>query len=147
MGHMSETATKFYVVKKGDNLNKIAATHGLTLDQILKWNPEITNPNVIQIGQRVRVSAPESSGEYQPFPGADFFVPDTASPIIEAMGNRLIEEHCSAYPGGPDDHWSDADRASYVKWQQKLGFSGRDADGIPGRNSWDKLHVPAVLTE
>lgn len=145
---MSEVATKFYTVKKGDNLNKIAAMYGLTLDQILEWNPEITNPDVIRIGQRVRVSAPETDGEYQPFPGADFFVPDTGSPIIEAMGYRLIEEGCSAYPGSrPDYQWSDADQASYAKWQHKLGFSGKDADGIPGKKSWDRLHVPAVLTE
>lgn len=38
---------------------------------------------------------------------------------IEAMGHRLIEEGCSAYPGyRPDYQWSDADQASYPKWQQ-----------------------------
>ncbi|MER5385533.1 peptidoglycan-binding protein [Streptomyces sp. NPDC002688] len=144
---MSETTTQFYVVKQGDNLTKIAAKHGLTLNQLLDWNPEITDPNMIRVGQRVRVSAPESASGYEPFPGTHFFVPDTVSPIIEAMGYRLIEEHCSAYPGEPDYQWSDADKASYSKWQRKLGLSGSDADGIPGRKSWDKLHVPAVLVD
>ncbi|MFE5813633.1 peptidoglycan-binding protein [Streptomyces sp. NPDC056479] len=137
--------TKFYVAKKGDNLNKIAAMHGLTLAQVLEWNPEITNPNLIQIGQRIRVSAPESVVGFEPFPGPGFFQPTRTSPIIEAMGYRLIEEGCSSYPGGPDFQWSDADRASYSKWQRKLGFTGKDADGLPGRKSWDKLHVPHVV--
>ncbi|MFD8263406.1 peptidoglycan-binding protein [Streptomyces griseoluteus] len=145
---MTETATKFYTVKKGDNLTKIAAMYDLTLDQILEWNPDITDPDVIRIGQKVRVSAPDSSDEYQPFPGADFFVKGRRSPIIEAMGNRLVEVDCSAYPDDtPDSRWSDADQASYSKWQGRLGFEGKDADGIPGKKSWDKLHVPAVLAE
>ncbi|MEV7738928.1 peptidoglycan-binding protein [Streptomyces sp. NPDC088921] len=67
---------------------------------------------------------------------------------IEAMGHRLIEEGCSAYPGNrPDYQWSDADQASCPKWQRKVGFSDKDADGIPGRSSRDRLHVSAVLTE
>ncbi|MCZ4609373.1 peptidoglycan-binding protein [Streptomyces sp. Lzd4kr] len=137
--------TKFYVAKKGDNLNKIATAHGLTLAQVLEWNPEITNPNLIQIGQRIRVSAPESVVGFEPFPGPEFFKPTRTSPIIEAMGYRLIEEGCSSYPGDPDFQWSDADKASYSKWQRKLGFSGKDADGMPGKKSWDKLHVPHVV--
>jgi murein DD-endopeptidase MepM/ murein hydrolase activator NlpD len=34
------------------------------------------------------------------------------------------------------------DRQSYAAWQHKLGFSGSDADGTPGKGSWDRLHVP-----
>jgi hypothetical protein len=30
-------------------------------------------------------------------------------------------------------------RAAYAKWQQKLGFKGSDADGIPGMTSLKKL--------
>ncbi|CAL9390854.1 peptidoglycan-binding protein [Streptomyces collinus] len=66
------------------------------------------------------------------------------SPVIEAMGYRLIEENCSVYSDGPDATWSPADQKSYAKWQRKLGFGGADADGIPGRTSWNKLRVPAV---
>ncbi|MFD9931821.1 peptidoglycan-binding protein [Streptomyces massasporeus] len=139
-----EKTAEFYVVKRGDTLSKIAAMHRLTLDQILEWNPWITNPDLIYPGQRIRVAPPEVEGEFEPFPGADFFQPSVSSPIIEAMGYRLIEENCSVYPDGPDSTWSPADQKSYAKWQRKLGFIGADADGIPGRTSWNKLHVPAV---
>jgi len=44
-----------YIVQKGDTLSRIASKHGLSLKQILELNPEITNPNLIQIGQRIRV--------------------------------------------------------------------------------------------
>ncbi|MET8446807.1 peptidoglycan-binding protein [Streptomyces sp. NPDC005209] len=144
-----DTTTLYYTVRTGDTLSKIAARIHVTLAQLLEWNPEITDPNIIHLGQRIRVSPPEGvpvpDQEFEPFPGADFFQPATVSPIIEVMGYRLIDEGCSVYPGDPDAQWSEADRASYAKWQRKLGFSGADADGIPGKNTWDKLHVPVVF--
>ncbi|WP_086559689.1 peptidoglycan-binding protein [Streptomyces africanus] len=140
-----EKTAEFYVVKRGDTLSKIAVMHRVTLDQILEWNPQITNPDIIRPGQRIRVAPPETQGEFEPFPGPDFFQSSVTSPIIEAMGFRLIEEGCSAYADGPDSQWSEADRKSFAKWQRKLGFSGQDADGIPGRISWERLHVPAVF--
>ncbi|WP_277816934.1 peptidoglycan-binding protein [Streptomyces caatingaensis] len=79
---------------------------------------------------------------YEPFPGADFFRSSPVSPVITAMGRRLVAEGCSAYADGPGPRWTDADRASYRRWQQKLGFSGADADGWPGAKSWDALKVP-----
>ncbi|GAA2968673.1 peptidoglycan-binding protein [Streptomyces enissocaesilis] len=80
--------------------------------------------------------------KYHPFPGADFFTGRTSSPVITAMGRRLIAEGCSQYAVGPGPRWTEADRRSYAKWQRKLGFRGSDADGMPGRTSWNALKVP-----
>lgn len=140
-----EKAAEFRVVKRGDTLSEIAVMLRVTLDQVLEWNPQITNPDIIHPGQRIRVAPPEMQGDFEPFPGDDFFQSSVTSPIIEAMGFRLIEEGCSAYADGPDSQWSEADRKSYSKWQRKLGFSGQDADGTPGRKSWERLRVPAVF--
>lgn len=46
---------KYYTVKSGDNLSKIAANHKTTLAAILKLNPGIKNPNIIYAGQKIRV--------------------------------------------------------------------------------------------
>ncbi|WP_308407010.1 peptidoglycan-binding protein [Streptomyces sp. AC555_RSS877] len=137
---------EFYVVREGDTLSEIAARHHVSLAQILEWNPQIKNKNVIHPKDRIRVVAPSAGhgGGDEPFPGKDFFRPSVSSPIIQAMGWRLIEEGCSAYPDEPDFRWNEADRQSYAKFQRKLGFSGSDADGIPGRVSWERLHVPAL---
>jgi hypothetical protein len=81
---------------------------------------------------------------YEPFPGAAFFQVGRRSAIITAMGRRLVAEGCGRYEVGPGPDWSEADRKSYAAWQRKLGYSGSDADGIPGRTSWDKLKVPNV---
>jgi hypothetical protein len=66
------------------------------------------------------------------------------SALITAMGKRLAAEGCSAYSDGPGPQWTDADRRSYALWQRKCGFSGSDADGWPGRATWDALRVPAA---
>ncbi|MFG2592916.1 peptidoglycan-binding protein [Streptomyces sp. NPDC048438] len=83
-----------------------------------------------------------SAPEYQPFPGTSFFSGRTSSPVITAMGRRLVAEGCSSYAVGPGPRWTDADRRSYAAWQRKLGFRGSDADGVPGRTSWNALKVP-----
>ncbi|MFD7220738.1 peptidoglycan-binding protein [Streptomyces sp. NPDC059892] len=86
--------------------------------------------------------APAPKPVFEPFPGAQYFASRPTSALITAMGERLVAEGCSAYAEGPGPRWTDADRRSYAKWQRKLGYAGPDADGIPGRVSWDALKVP-----
>ncbi|MEI5007015.1 peptidoglycan-binding protein [Streptomyces sp. NPDC087659] len=81
---------------------------------------------------------------YEPFPGAAFFTAGRRSAVITAMGRRLVAEGCGRYEVGPGPEWTEADRTSYAAWQRKLGYSGSDADGIPGKTSWDRLKVPDV---
>ncbi|MGW1840835.1 N-acetylmuramoyl-L-alanine amidase [Streptomyces sp. NPDC002067] len=38
-----------------------------------------------------------------------------------------------------DGHFGSATVAAYAAWQRRLGFSGRDADGIPGKTSLARL--------
>lgn len=79
---------------------------------------------------------------YEPFPGIDFFKVGRRSPIITAMGRRLVAEGCGRYQVGPGPAWSEVDRQSYAAWQRHLGYSGDDADGIPGPTTWARLRVP-----
>jgi membrane-bound lytic murein transglycosylase D len=45
---------KFYSVKPGDNLSRIAESHGLTIDQLKEFNPKI-DPNSIRVGEIIRI--------------------------------------------------------------------------------------------
>lgn len=45
----------YYVVKKGDTVTKIAKKFKLTNEELLALNPTIKNPNLIYVGQKVRV--------------------------------------------------------------------------------------------
>lgn len=58
-----------HLVQRGDNLIKIARKYGLnSLDEILELNPEITNPNLIHVGQEIRL--PGSVEARASLPGA-----------------------------------------------------------------------------
>lgn len=50
-----------YVVKAGDTLSNIAKRNGITLAQLLKLNPSITNPNKIKVGDKINL--PDTSTE------------------------------------------------------------------------------------
>ena len=43
-----------YEVKSGDNLTKIAKQYGKTVDEIVKMNPDIKDPNKIKPGQKIK---------------------------------------------------------------------------------------------
>ncbi|RCG16977.1 CHAP domain-containing protein [Streptomyces reniochalinae] len=88
-------------------------------------------------------SKPKPKG-YEPFPGAAWFKRNPKSPIVTAMGKRLVAEGCSAYKSGPGSQWTNADRESFRKWQRKLGDAPAYCDGWPGRKQWDALKVPKV---
>ncbi|MGW7645229.1 peptidoglycan-binding protein [Streptomyces bobili] len=77
-----------------------------------------------------------------PFPGTRFFHEGQRSPLIASMGKRLVTEGCGKYRTGPGPEWTDVDQQSYAAWQRKIGFEGTDANGIPGKTSWDRLRVP-----
>jgi hypothetical protein len=86
-----------------------------------------------------------SKPKYEPFPGSSFFANGRRSPIIAAMHKRLVAVGCNHYQSSANpDVWGSGDKASYAAWQRHLGYSGADANGIPGSTSWSKLQVPKV---
>lgn len=54
-------AVKDYTVKAGDTLTAIAKANGTTVDALLKANPQITNPNLIKVGQVIKIPTPAQS--------------------------------------------------------------------------------------
>jgi len=48
---------QLYYAQSGDTLRKIAGRFNTTLDAILKVNPQITNPNLIYVGQPISIPA------------------------------------------------------------------------------------------
>ncbi|MBA4182553.1 MAG: LysM peptidoglycan-binding domain-containing protein [Acidobacteria bacterium] len=84
-----------YIVKRGDTLTEIAVKTGQNLQELLKKNPQIKNPNQIQIGQRIEIGKP--SNIYTVKPG------DTLSEIAKAK-HTTVGDIMRANPGQIGNH-------------------------------------------
>lgn len=49
----AQTTTRFHTVASGDNLSRIAKKYGTTVNEIVKKNPQIKDPNLIKPGQKI----------------------------------------------------------------------------------------------
>ena len=47
---------EWYTVVKGDTLWELAKRYGVALSRLIELNPDIRNPNLIYVGQRVRIT-------------------------------------------------------------------------------------------
>ena len=139
-----------YTVKDGDTLSAIAAKCDTTVAKLVSLN-NLADPDQLKPGQKLKLPAKKTAAPtYEPFPGSAFFHGGRHSPIVTAMGRRLVAEGCGKYRNGPGPNWTNTDRASYAAWQRKyskahgLGWTDAQCDGIPGKKSWDALRVPNV---
>ncbi|OKI00149.1 hypothetical protein A6A06_23575 [Streptomyces sp. CB02923] len=128
-----------YTVRAGETLSGIGTKLGVAWKTLASLNG-LKAPYTIFPGQKLKTGKPT----YAPFPGADWFKRNPNSPVVTAMGKRLVAEGCSAYASGPGPRWTDADRQSFRKWQRKLGDAPQYCDGWPGRKQWDALKVPTL---
>lgn len=86
---------------------------------------------------------------YEPYPGDGFFHGGRHSPIVTALGRRLVAlgfgEHYSKAPGGgPGPDWTNADKANVRDFQLSRADLKGDADGIPGPKTWTALRIPKI---
>ena len=51
----ASSAPQYHRVVKGDTLWALAKTYGLTLSELIALNPQIKNPNLVYVGDEVRV--------------------------------------------------------------------------------------------
>lgn len=88
--------------------------------------------------------APKPTPIYAPYPGRSFFKLGRTSKLITAMGKRLVANGYRGYRQGPGPTFTLADKRAVTWFQKKQGWSGEDADGIPGPETWKRLKVPKV---
>lgn len=59
---------------------------------------------------------------------------------VTNVGKALVKKGFGKhYVSGPSEQWSDADTKNYADFQKSLGWSGKDADGVPGESSLKSL--------
>ncbi|WP_459650253.1 peptidoglycan-binding protein [Kitasatospora sp. Ki12] len=151
--------TRTVVVRAGQTLGAIAAAAGVALSVILGLNPQVTNPDVVHPGDTITVPAapgqappsptsPTPTPTPQPtnpapstaFPGADKFGPGANNAFVTRLGEMLIKRGGGRfYSVGAGPVWGNADRQAVAAFQAAQGWTGADANGIPGPTTWQYL--------
>lgn len=83
-----------YTVQSGDSLGRIAGLFGVTTSKLLEWNPQITNPNLIRVGQKIIVT--QEAYDYSIKTPDEVYRPEerpfsTNTEFIEYLGKHAIE--------------------------------------------------------
>ncbi len=118
-------AEKIHVIQKGDTLISIALQNGLDYRELAAWN-NIENPNVIKLGESLRLSAPGApqvvagSPQAQPQPGLPVATPlILTSPPVAATGPGNTDK-LKTEPKGGKVPYSDA---AYAKLSAEAAAS------------------------
>jgi LysM repeat protein len=134
-----------YTVKDGDTLTSIG--RALSVDwTVLAVANDIKPPYVIRPGQKLNVSGkgapqpkpPAPSGPK--FPGRDYFKPGANNKYVTQLGQQLVRKgYGRFYKVGPGPRWGEADRQAVQAFQRAQKWTGSDADGYPGPETWKRL--------
>lgn len=84
-GAAAQPREGYYVVKKGDNLYRIALAHGATTHDLVTWNG-LSDDTRIEVGQELRVTPPEGVVEIKPIaaPAPIVMVGDSGVPAVSS---------------------------------------------------------------
>ncbi|MEI7030651.1 peptidoglycan-binding protein, partial [Streptomyces pratensis] len=81
-----------------------------------------------------------SDGIADVFPGSGFFGSGANNDHVTQLGRALVARGGARfYEVGPGPVWSDADLRATKAFQEAQGWSGSDADGLPGSGTWRLL--------
>jgi hypothetical protein len=122
-----------------------------------EWSDDKSDPRGFSmVDMRARVQArldghdngggtdPDPGGEVptdpNAYPGADKFGPGKSNEYIIRLGRMLVARGGGRfYSEGPGPSWGDADKNATAAFQRAQGWTGGDADGIPGSLTWGML--------
>ncbi|MFF9284875.1 peptidoglycan-binding protein [Streptomyces griseosporeus] len=87
-------------------------------------------------------TAPTAPSKPKPpaFPGRDKFRPGANNAYVTQLGKQLVKKgYGRFYKVGPGPKWTDADRRAVEAFQRAQHWTGADADGYPGPETWRRL--------
>lgn len=85
--------------------------------------------------------APKPKPVYAPFPGRGFFRLGQRHDLITELGKALVRAGWRGYKIGPGREFTRTDIRAVAWFQRKQGWTGSDADGYPGPETWKRLKV------
>ena len=74
------------------------------------------------------------------FPGAQYFKAGANNKYVTQLGKQLVKKGFGKhYTVGPGPRWGEADRRNVQDFQHAQHWTGSDADGYPGPETWKRL--------
>ncbi|MFF7365606.1 LysM peptidoglycan-binding domain-containing protein [Streptomyces sp. NPDC008125] len=138
------TGTGTYKVLTGDSLSEIAEAHKTTVSALQSLNG-IKDPNKIAAGQVLKLptaTAQKVVSLAKLVAAAKSDPPKKGTPVSYAAAKyveqALVAEKLLA-AGYADGHMGTATRSAYALYQQRQGFTGKAADGVPGMTTLKRL--------
>jgi len=83
-----------HTVKSGESLGAIAKQHNVTVADILAANPDITNPNLIRLGQVIQIPTAQSGGSAAPMSNDPLATAAAASKssVGGSLANAILDQ-------------------------------------------------------
>ncbi|MFD7441446.1 peptidoglycan-binding protein [Streptomyces sp. NPDC059909] len=79
-------------------------------------------------------------GTVTAYPDARYFGPGANNKYVTQLGRMLVERGAKRYhTKAPGPRWSEADRRATQAFQRAQGWKGKEADGLPGPDTWRLL--------
>jgi len=97
-----------YEVKRGDTLFEIAESMGVEMSALLEVNPQITNPDVIEVGMKLNAPAGGQSAGGQ----------KAAYEMALKAANAALDKAASVGGEWRDSRWK---KSKFVKWKNPQG--------------------------
>ncbi|MFE9553122.1 peptidoglycan-binding protein [Streptomyces sp. NPDC006703] len=113
-----------------------------------EWQPGKPDPSFSMNDFRARVARHLKGGSSggkptpatPPFPGESAFGDGKVNDSILLLGQQLVRKgYGQHYRVGPSRDWGEADRRNTEDFQRAQGWTGSDADGYPGPETWRRL--------
>ncbi len=117
----SQPKTITYIIRSGDSLRKVAEAHNTTIDEILKLNPEITNPNQVYVGSTILLPGEGSRQTVSPTSTPVPQAPPTSTPTPQAQtlppsAEDPYRNMLAQLPVGNRSHHDTYDRDEWIHW-------------------------------
>ncbi|MDP2826813.1 MAG: peptidoglycan DD-metalloendopeptidase family protein [Sulfuritalea sp.] len=124
----ADSRNGFYTVKKGDTLYSIALDHGQDHKDVAAWN-NLDNPNMIRIGQQLRVAPPDNGAPVAVAKPVTSSAPIEVKPAVAAASSNT--ETFKREPKGGKLAWSDAALAKARQGEAAPKPAGAKAEALP----------------
>ncbi len=115
-----------YTVRSGDTMSGIAARHGVSLSALERANPQVKNPNLIYVGERLNI----------PGGGGDTFTPPPANNPPPSTGG------VSGIPSAPGQRGNAQETINFF---MSKGLTRAQAAGIAGNLLFESGFNPSAV--